>query len=164
MIKSGLVTVKRCTNPFESAFLKDYLERNGIPARDTGMELRAFTGRYGLLSRGCQVQVRAEDAARARALLEHPPEAPLDFAAQDTADIAAPLFDARGNLLRCPNCGSDNVEEITISPIIRMLAIILLLGLPLLVARKRAWVCRDCDWDSTRYAEGVPEKDADPDA
>ena len=88
----------------------------------------------------------------------------LDFAAQDTADIAAPLFDARGNLLRCPNCGSDNVEEITISPIIRMLAIILLLGLPLLVARKRVWVCRDCDWDSTRYAEGVPEKDADPDA
>ena len=163
-MKSGLVTVKQCTNPFESAFLKDYLERNGIPARDTGAELRAFTGRYGLLSRGCRVQVRAEDAARARKLLERPPEAPLDFAAYSAAEATAPLFDARGNLLRCPNCGSDNVAEIAISPIIRMLAIILLLGLPLLVGRKRAWVCRDCDWDSTRYAEGAPEKDADPDA
>ncbi len=163
-MKSGLVTVKQCTNPFESAFLKDYLERNGIPARDTGAELRAFTGRYGLLSRGCRVQVRPEDAARARKLLERPPEAPLGFAAYGVVEPAAPIFDVRGNLLRCPNCGSDNVEEVAISPIIRVLATVLLLGLPLLVARKRAWVCRDCDWDSTRSAAGAPEKDDAPDA
>lgn len=149
-MKSSLVTVKRCSNPFESAFLKDYLERNGIPARDSGMELRAFTGRYGLLSRGCQVQVRPEDAARARALLEHPPENPPDFAGQKGPAAAMPQYDASGTLLACPNCGSNKIEEITVSPFVRVISTILLLGLPLLMPRKRTWICRDCDWDSAR--------------
>lgn len=149
-----LVTVKTCSNAFESAFLKAYLEGNGIRTWDTGEQQKAWLGRYSMLARGTRIQVLPKDAARARKLLENPPEFHMPEEAEDetsgASEALALEFDEGGNLLKCPNCGSENIEELTTSPVVRLVLTILFLGLPLLFSQKRAWICRDCDWDSHR--------------
>lgn len=151
MLLEKLVTVKQCSNPFEASFLQAYLENNGIRVHNSGDDLRSWTGRYSMLSRGIRLQVFARDAAKAKQLLEHPPEnndieeEPASGEPQESGVIS-------GDLTRCPNCGSTNIEELRTPPLLRILSIIFLLGLPLLFSR-RAWICHDCDWDSSRRAE-----------
>ncbi len=153
-MSKDLIVVKRCSSALESSFVKAFLENNGIKAWDSGEEQRAWTGRYSMIARGARIMVLPGDAARARALLEHPPE----FHAQeeDAEDAEGPggaggmEFDEAGDLMRCPNCGSEKIEELASSPVVRWLTVVMLLGLPLLFGRKRVWICRACDWDSTR--------------
>jgi len=155
-----LVTVKHCSNPFEASFLQAYLENHGIRVHNSGDDLRSWTGRYSMLSRGIRLQVFARDAVKAEQLLENPPEhhgeeEETESGEEETASGGPPETIApNGDLTRCPNCGSTNIEELRTPPLLRILSIIFLLGLPLLFSR-RVWICRDCDWDSSRGA-GTP--------
>jgi len=145
-----LVTVKTCSNPVEAAFLKAYLEDNGIPASDGAEDARAWTGRYAAIGRGVRLRVAPKDAGRARDLLENPPlpepgwEAAIAYGAEKPS---APR--ANEPITRCPNCGSANVAEAALPAPVRVLITVLFLGLPLLF-RKVTYICRDCDWGSNR--------------
>lgn len=154
-MSKDLVTVKQCSSALESSFIKAFLENNGIKVWDTGDQQRSWTGRYSMLSRGARIMVLPGDAARARKLLENPPEFHIPEDEEEAADESggtAPKmeFDEEGNLLRCPNCGADKIEELVSSPVVRWITVIILLGLPLLSPQKRTWICRACDWDSNR--------------
>lgn len=147
-----LVVVKTCSSALEAEFIKAYLENNGIRATSTGAQQRAWTGRYAAIARSARVLVLPGDAARARALLEHPPAMELPEDAEVEVEEFQPEYNEDGDLLKCPNCGSERIEEITSSPIMRLVMTIILLGLPLLFGwgGRRTWMCRDCDWDSNR--------------
>ncbi len=148
--------VRRCANSFEAAFLKGYLEEHGIEAWDGSESERAWTGRYGTLSRGVALKVRTTDAASARRLLENPPEALRE---EPAPEENAP---EGGNVpicsrcdtppAKCPNCGSENIVETAGTKVFWLLGGLLLLGIPFLLGSRprRGFFCRDCDWDSLR--------------
>ncbi|HPO13520.1 MAG TPA: hypothetical protein PLI09_08755 [Candidatus Hydrogenedentes bacterium] len=148
----NLVVVKTCSSALEAEFIKNFLENNGIRATSSAPQLRSWTGRYTAIARSAKVLVLPRDAARARALLEHPPTMELPEDAEVETEELQPEYNDDGDLLRCPNCGSERIEEITSSPIMRLVMTIILLGLPLIFGwgSRRTWVCRDCDWDSNR--------------
>ncbi len=147
------VLAKRCANSMEAAFLKGYLEDNGIPAWDGRETERAWTGRYGAISRGARLTVRASDYARAKPLLATPPPPPSY--AEDEPDAPKESFvlpEDGTPLERCPNCGSENIELLESSPLWRWATGLILLGIPFFLRSgpRSTYICRDCDWDSLR--------------
>lgn len=149
----NLVVVKTCSSALEAEFIKNFLENNGVRATSSAPQFRStWTGRRAAMWRSAKVLVLPQDAACARALLEHPPTMELPEDAEVEAEEVEPEYNDGGDLLRCPNCGSERIEEITASPIMRLVMTIMLFGLPLIFGwgSRRTWVCRDCDWDSNR--------------
>lgn len=152
-----MTAVKRCESPFEAAFLRDFLLNEGIQAWDSNDNMSAWTGRYALLSRGCRVFVRPEDAQRALALLANPPqmeweEGELPYEESEFEEepaTEAPPADALDVPQCCPNCGSANIVESHMPWPVWVLVNVLFFGLPTFFYRP-SWVCRDCDWDSTQ--------------
>lgn len=157
------VTIKVCTDSFEAAFLASYLEANGINVVNTYDNLASWTGRYGLLSHGARLRVWPEDAARARALLEHPPTAEQDgpdvspegpeaaSAAEGAADHGA--FTGADEPTACPNCGSTKLRKAAVYPGGRLLVLLL----SAFFGEKRSvWVCEDCEWDSLQSSGDGP--------
>jgi hypothetical protein len=67
---SELVTIYRAFNPMDAQLIRSRLDAAGIPAEVMG-ELAALSMEgYSLSTGGIRVQVRAEDAEEARALIE----------------------------------------------------------------------------------------------
>lgn len=145
---TDLVTVQQCSNPFEAAFLKAYLQSEGVNAWFDGEDARGFTGRYSVVGRGVCLRVRKQDAKRARLLLEHVPEPP---ALDEDEETAEEIVEDNGSCVTavpdpesCPNCGSTKIGRAK-AP--RWLMIVLL-GLPALL-RGNSWSCAACGWQWT---------------
>jgi hypothetical protein len=69
-MNAPLVTVYRALNPADAQLIRSRLEAAGFPAEVTH-ELSALSMEgYALAAGGIRVQVRPEDAAEARALIE----------------------------------------------------------------------------------------------
>jgi hypothetical protein len=67
---SDLITIYRTFSPADAQLIRSRLDAAGIPAEVFG-ELSALSLEgYSLAAGGIRVQVRAEDAAEARALIE----------------------------------------------------------------------------------------------
>lgn len=147
---SDLVVAQMCANTFEAAFLKAYLESEGVEAWFDGEDSRGFTGRYSVVGRGVALRVRKQNAKRALLLLEHIPDPPEydegeDVAFEESEASAAPAPAPES----CPNCGSASIAR---SNIPRWLMIVLL-GLPALF-RDESWCCSACGW---QWTPGRPE-------
>lgn len=141
---TDVIGVHLCANPFEAAFLKAYLESEGVTAWYDGEDARGFTGRYAIVGRGVYLRVHKKDAKRARALLERAPapqEADEDADGRELAPEAHTAPSVPGS---CPNCGSTHVARVK-TP--RWL-VFLLLGLPCLFHGK-SWNCPQCGWEWT---------------
>lgn len=141
-----LVTVKTCSGPAEAMFLKGFLEGYGIPAWDSSERMPSWLGRYSLLSRGVRLRVRQQDAAKAKKLLENPPEYVYkeeDYQQDGMMSPAVP-FDPSITPEMCPLCGSANIVEWKSPWIVQALRNLFLLP------SYSTWICRDCDWDSKR--------------
>ena len=67
---SALVTVYRALNPADAQLIRSRLEAAGIPAEVTHELSSLSLEGYALAAGGIRVQVRAEDADEARALIE----------------------------------------------------------------------------------------------
>ncbi len=148
------ITVKNCADPMEAAFLRDWLARHGIDVINTAEQMSPWTGRYGLLARGPQLRVIPRDVQRARELLKAPPTCILAAETDDDALPPPPAYTQDDCMqddayLRCPNCGSTNIEKRHMSWPVFLLVNLLLLGLPFLLSSP-TWICHDCDWDSHR--------------
>jgi len=79
-MSDSLVTVYRALNPADAQLIRSRLDAAGIAA-EVAHELSSLSMEgYALAAGGIRVQVRAEDAAEARALIESAdaPEQPSD--------------------------------------------------------------------------------------
>ena len=148
-MQSDLVVVKECASAVEASFIASYLETNGIRVHNSADDMRAWTGRYSQISRSAKLRVFRQDAARARQLLENPPQLPETPDDPDMPDVQNVLIEQGVELESCPICGSKNIESYAHEGLFSLLFSLLSLGL-YKASGETVWVCRDCDWDSNR--------------
>ncbi|MEE8199941.1 MAG: transposase [Candidatus Acidoferrales bacterium] len=128
-----LVTVARFHEPALAHLCKTRLELTGVEAIVSDEHIIGLNWFYSLALGGVKVKVRESEAARAIELLgEEFPEAELSEEVKATAP----------DELRCPRCHSQSVYFQRYARKLS-LAVVVLLGLPLLFPRRR-WECRDC--------------------
>jgi len=135
----------------EAHLLKGYLETEGIEAFVLGEHMASLKW-IGLGGAGgaVRVQVRAEHSRAALDLMDRydeemdevPSQEGLVISEQVVGEALADDLDVDADGPICPRCSSDLVypEEL---PGWRLLFSFLLLGLPLLLGKKR-WECRSC--------------------
>jgi hypothetical protein len=128
-------TIASFGNPVEANLARGLLESNGfecwlLDVNYMSLEGEVLAGIQG----GIRLQVRAADAAEARAVLDAPSPEP-------GADDAHGFVPA-DEVVRCPKCGSANAKPGRPS-FLFALASLLLLGLPL-IFRRGAMECGIC--------------------
>jgi len=138
----GPVTIATFWELFDADFVKTMLDLEGIPAILTNECIILLDWRYANATGGIRVNVRGQDAARARRLLSEQPIRP---------DVAKPAVIDPEYELACPRCGSLEVRYERFSRFAFFLSL-LMLGFPILVLR-RALKCRTCRhrWKRSRH-------------
>lgn len=147
-MKSGYVTLIKCADPGEAAFLADYLAEHGIPCINTSDNLKFRAGRYYCVNIHPEIRVYAHHVHDAIALLRNLPEANVEEM-ERLADLQAESWAENATLHHCPLCGSEEIESKVSGSLAGWLFWLLTLGLYQPDGRP-LWICRDCDWDSRR--------------
>ncbi|KYF88258.1 DUF2007 domain-containing protein [Sorangium sp. So ce296] len=131
-----LVTVATYSESVEAQMGRSALSAHGIRAFLADEHVATLTPHYIGRSLGIRLQVPSADLERAAEILRPPPvddDRELDEDDDEAAELDGP---------KCPGCGARYAYREWAPG--QILAILLLLGLPLLVLKKR-WHCRKCD-------------------
>jgi len=128
----------------QAVMLRDLLRNAGFNAKIKGQDGMGGTG--ARLMGGFTVVVPTSEAAEVRDFLDQ-----LAGAGEEGYDTGELDTEAAGGAQNpesppavCPNCGSNRFYETEVPGWVRKLVTIVFLGLPLLMGKRRSWMCDDC--------------------
>lgn len=141
---SGLVTIAAFSHPLEAHIVRGRLETEGIESFITD-ENMVTNWLFSTALGGVRIQVREDDAERARGILaDGPEEIEWEADEDEEVEVEVEVDDGEEEPERCPRCASTRIhyEKFAKRPLFLSW---LLLGFPLPFL-KGEWVCQNCGY------------------
>ncbi len=137
------VTIANLNEPTEAYILKGRLEAEGILCFLGDEHIVGVQPFYSVAVGGVKLKVAAEDEEEARAILaDIQGGTSAYYDPEDDTELAPLMQEHLTEVIICPNCGSDHVQEERYSKTVFSLSY-LLLGFPLPFANRK-YKCYDC--------------------